>query len=217
MPARPRRPRGASRAALAPTFFSGQLCLGQVRANALVLVYILQITGGSIPAQADYADRAITCSRMNAMPNPHGYRLRRARCSMPGRLYMLTTVTHRRKPLFHDLRFARLVIQNLRYAEEQHHCRSLTWVVMPDHVHWLIELKEVTLGTLMQRFKCQSSNALHKAGAKGKPVWQAGYYDRALRRDEDVFKVARYIVANPVRAGLVSSVGAYPHWDAAWL
>jgi REP element-mobilizing transposase RayT len=130
---------------------------------------------------------------------------------------MLTTVTHRRKPLFHDLRFARLVIQNLRYAEEQHHCRSLTWVVMPDHVHWLIELKEVTLGTLMQRFKCQSSNALHKAGAKGKPVWQAGYYDRALRRDEDVFKVARYIVANPVRAGLVSSVGAYPHWDAAWL
>ena len=151
------------------------------------------------------------------MPNPHGCRLRRARCSVPGRLYMLTTVTHLRRPLFHDLRFARLVIQNLRYAEEQHHCRSLTWVVMPDHVHWLIELKDVTLGTLMQRFKCQSSNALHKAGAKGKPVWQAGYYDRTLRKDEDVLKAARYIVANPVRAGLVATVGDYPHWDAVWL
>ncbi|CAK6474001.1 hypothetical protein PSEG_01467 [Pseudomonas sp. Nvir] len=30
-----RRPRGASRAALAPTFVSGQLCLGDLRANPL--------------------------------------------------------------------------------------------------------------------------------------------------------------------------------------
>ncbi|MFV3290267.1 transposase, partial [Pseudomonas sp. NY11955] len=29
--------------------------------------------------------------------------------------------------------------------------------------------------------------------------------------------VARYIVANPIRAGLVSRVGDYPHWDAVWL
>jgi REP element-mobilizing transposase RayT len=203
-----RRAGGASRAVLALTL---------IQAVALVRVYILQISIESIPAWAGYANPAHTRARMNAMPNPHGCRLRRARCSVPGRLYMLTTVTHLRRPLFHDLRFARLVIQNLRYAEEQHHCRSLTWVVMPDHVHWLIELKDVTLGTLMQRFKCQSSNALHKAGAKGKPVWQAGYYDRTLRKDEDVFKVARYIVANPVRAGLVATVGDYPHWDAVWL
>jgi len=29
--------------------------------------------------------------------------------------------------------------------------------------------------------------------------------------------VARYIVANPLRAGLVESVRDYPHWDAIWL
>ena len=156
-------------------------------------------------------------SRMNMMNTPHGCRLRRARCSMPGRLYMLTTVTHQRRPLFHNLRYARLTIHNLRHAEQRHHCQSLAWVVMPDHVHWLIELKDATLSTLMQRFKCQSSNALRKAGAKGSPIWQAGFYDRALRRDEDVRKAARYIIANPIRAGLVTKVGDYPHWDAVWL
>ena len=130
---------------------------------------------------------------------------------------MLTTTTHLRRPLFHNLYSARLVIQSLRRAEENHYCTSLAWVVMPDHVHWLIELKEVTLGALMQRFKCESSNALRKAGLKSTPVWQAGYYDRALRRDEDIFRAARYIVANPVRAGLVDTVGEYPHWDAVWL
>jgi len=93
----------------------------------------------------------------------------------------------------------------------------MAWVVMPDHVHWLLELKSATLSTLMQRFKCQSSNALRKAGIKRGPVWQAGYYDRALRRDEDVLIAARYIVANPLRAGLVRRIGDYPHWDAVWL
>ncbi|MFI7858024.1 REP-associated tyrosine transposase [Pseudomonas promysalinigenes] len=151
------------------------------------------------------------------MTRHHGCRLRHARCSVPGRLYMLTTVTHQRRPLFRDLRCARLVVHNLRHAEQKHHCRSLAWVVMPDHVHWLLELKDTTLGMLMQRFKCQSSNALHKAGIKASPIWQAGYYDRALRRDEDILKAARYIVANPIRAGLVAKAGDYPHWDAVWV
>jgi hypothetical protein len=48
-------------------------------------------------------------------------------------------------------------------------------------------------------------------------VWQKGFYDRALRSDEDVAAVARYIVANPLRAGLVDSVREYPFWDAIWV
>ncbi len=88
---------------------------------------------------------------------------------------------------------------------------------MPDHVHWLIELQDVTLGTLMCRFKSRSSHALRKAGARAVPVWQAGYHDHALRREEDVSSAARYIIVNPVRAGLVSKVGDYPHWDAIWV
>jgi hypothetical protein len=35
--------------------------------------------------------------------------------------------------------------------------------------------------------------------------------------EEDLAQIARYVVLNPVRAGLVRRVGDYPHWDAAWL
>jgi len=76
----------------------------------------------------------------------------------------------------------------------------------------LIELKAVTLGTLMRRFKSRCSLALHKAGVKHEPIWQNGYQDRALRREEHVVRVARYIVANPLRAGLVKRVGDYAVW-----
>jgi len=151
------------------------------------------------------------------MPKPHGCLLRRGRCSEPGRFYMLTSVTYLRRPLFHNFQFARLVVDHLHRADREQHCRTLAWVVMPDHVHWLLELKDVTLGTLMQRFKSRTSHALRKAGARVVPVWQAGYHDRALSHEDDVVKVARYIIANPIRAGLVSKVGDYPHWDAVWI
>ena len=151
------------------------------------------------------------------MPPPPSYLLRRGRCSEPGRVYLLTSTTDQRRPLFHDFHAARLVIRQFRQADQEHHCQTLAWVVMPDHVHWLIMLKEVTLGALMRRFKSRSSHALRKAGAHAAPIWQDGYHDRALRREEDVVKAARYIICNPVRAGLVSRVGDYPHWDAVWV
>jgi REP element-mobilizing transposase RayT len=130
---------------------------------------------------------------------------------------MLTTVTQNRHQLFDNFQRARIVIRHLRMAEQENSCHSLAWVVMPDHVHWLIELKEITLSTLMRRFKARSSHSLRKSGTLTAPVWQAGYHDRALRRQEDVVKAARYIIANPLRAGLVTRIGDYPHWDAIWI
>jgi len=51
----------------------------------------------------------------------------------------------------------------------------------------------------------------------GRRIWQDGFHDHALRQEEDLAEVARYIVANPLRAGLVERVGDYSHWDAVWL
>ncbi|WP_313741321.1 REP-associated tyrosine transposase [Pseudomonas sp.] len=151
------------------------------------------------------------------MPNRQSHTLRRGRYSEAGRLYLLTTVTHQRESLFHDFQHARLVIHQLRHCEREHICHSLAWVVMPDPIHWLVELKTEPLGQAMRRFKARSSLSLHNVGLHSQRIWQAGYHDRALRREEDVVRVARYIVANPVRAGLVKSVREYPHWDAVWL
>jgi REP element-mobilizing transposase RayT len=53
--------------------------------------------------------------------------------------------------------------------------------------------------------------------AVGLDLWQKGFHDRALRREDDLAEVARYVVSNPVRAGLVSKTGAYSHWDAIWV
>ncbi|MBO3275114.1 REP-associated tyrosine transposase [Pseudomonas schmalbachii] len=144
--------------------------------------------------------------------------LRSGRFSEPNRAYLLTTVTYGRVPIFTDWCAARLLVAEMRQAHDQQLVTSLAWVIMPDHLHWLVQLGSLPLPSLMQRIKSRSAIALRQAGVDHtEKVWQKGFHDHALRHDEDLQDVARYIVANPLRAGLVKRVGDYPLWDAAWL
>ncbi|WP_397452374.1 REP-associated tyrosine transposase [Pseudomonas sp. NA-150] len=152
------------------------------------------------------------------MPNLFkGHRLRTGRFSDPGNFYVLTAVTAQRNPVFSDWQLGRLVVQQFRSAEEQGMAQSLAWVVMPDHFHWTIELRSQSLSQLMCRVKSRSSRAIKQRTSYEGIIWQRGYYDRALRHEEDLKAAARYIVANPLRAGLVARIGDYPLWDTLWL
>jgi len=144
-------------------------------------------------------------------------RLRRGRFSEPGRVYLLTAVTRNRQPHFLDLTTARLLVAQLRAAHDEGWVSSLAWVVMPDHLHWMVQLERHSLDRLMRRVKSCSARQANRLLGLSDSFWQDGYHDRALRRDEDLLAVARYIVANPLRAGLVRRVGDYPFWDAVWL
>ena len=152
------------------------------------------------------------------MPNfPASHRLRRGRYDESNRIYLLTTNTFRRAPVFEDFTLGRLVVTQLRNAQQQGIANSLAWVVMPDHFHWLIELQQGSLADLMRKAKSLSTKAVHQATGRKITLWQKGFHDRALRREEDLVKVARYVVANPLRAGLVAKLGDYPLWDAIWV
>ncbi len=94
----------------------------------------------------------------------------------------------------------------------------LAWVLMPDHWHGLVQLGDrQDLASTVRRFKIITSRSCNAQQNRNGAVWQACYHDHALRRDEDILDTARYIVMNPVRAGLVSKIGNYPFWDAVWL
>jgi REP element-mobilizing transposase RayT len=74
---------------------------------------------------------------------------------------------------------------------------------MPDHVHLLVE--GTTESSDLRRFV---KLAKQRSGAQYAlrhrcALWQEGYHDRVLRAEDDTRVMARYILANPVRAGLV--------------
>jgi len=144
--------------------------------------------------------------------------LRKGRWSAPGQEYLVTTVTAERRPLFTSLAAAMPVIHALGQASDSSAARWLAWVLMPDHFHGLISLgQHQSLSAVMRHFKGASARSWNQAFGREGSLWQPNFQDRALRHEEDRRSVARYLVGNPVRAGLVDRVGDYPFWDALWL
>ncbi|GGO80143.1 hypothetical protein GCM10011348_16190 [Marinobacterium nitratireducens] len=95
---------------------------------------------------------------------------------------------------------------------------TLCFVVMPDHLHWLLQLKQgAELSATVRLMKVIATRRIRSENPGAMPVWQRGFYDRQLRQEDDLVAMARYVVANPLRAGLVRSVRNYGLWDAIWL
>jgi putative transposase len=141
-----------------------------------------------------------------------GYKqLRKNRFSEAGQYYHVTFTVHKRLPVFLDFKAARQLISVLHQPSISSRCDTLAFVVMPDHVHWLLALKSNSLPDLVQRVKSFFTKEY------GQSIWQPGFYDHTIRSDKELVNVARYIVANPLRAGLVKHVGDYSHWDSVWL
>lgn len=148
----------------------------------------------------------------------HAGNLRRSRHSTPAQIYLVTAVTRCRAPLFSEFSSARQVIRAMQTLEREARLESLAFVVMPDHLHWLLSLKpHHELNEMLRLLKGKTARSLNRQRVARGEIWQAGYYYHALRKEEDIRDTARYLIANPLRAGLVKSVRDYPHWDATWL
>jgi len=82
---------------------------------------------------------------------------------------------------------------------------------MPDHAHLLVEgtTPQSDLRNFVRGTK-QSSGQVYSRLHDDR-LWDEGYHDRVLRKDTDVREIARYIIWNPVRAGLAATPAQYPY------
>ena len=125
--------------------------------------------------------------------------------------YLLTFCTRQRERSFASPEAAATALAQFRQAASEELFALLAYCLMPDHVHLLVEgLADTSDLRRFAKLAKQRSGARY-AIAVGKPLWQEGFYDHVLRGDEDVRTVARYIIENPVRAGLVSTPFDYPY------
>jgi len=103
----------------------------------------------------------------------------------------------------------------LRFGDGERY-RLLAWVVMPNHVHALIETRPSwPTGKVVQTWKRHTTKAFDTvANSASKPYWQRDYWDRFVRDQAQLEAVIAYIEQNPVRAGLVDRAEAWP-WSSA--
>ena len=92
---------------------------------------------------------------------PHGRDLRLGRYSQAEQIYLLTLVTESRSAVFGNFPAARQVVLAMHDRSVASTAETLAFVVMPDHVHWLLRLLgTVSLGEAVRRLKAKVSLAL---------------------------------------------------------
>jgi putative transposase len=125
--------------------------------------------------------------------------------------YFLTICTFNRQKSFEDSSTVSDTLLQFRKTADEESFEISAYCFMPDHSHFLIE--GLADGSDFRRF-CklakQRSGSLH-ARKHGGPLWQEGYHDRVLRERDNSLSVARYLLGNPVRAGLVTAPVEYPY------
>jgi REP element-mobilizing transposase RayT len=131
------------------------------------------------------------------------------------RTHLVTFITEQRTRLFDELLLARMVVRQLK---SQTDARTLAYVVMPDHVHWLLEIRNNSpLESVIQTAKFISARNINAFYGRNGRVWQKGFHNHPLRSGDDLKYIARFLITNPIRAGLAKTVREYSHWDAVWL
>ena len=126
--------------------------------------------------------------------------------------FSITTRTHKQYPWFQNHPdFAGIGAKLLRQTVAERGASLYAWCIMPDHIHILLQDKDII--DFMRLFKGRMTP---KAFAKerNRKLWQRSYYDHALRKEETLLEVARYILENPVRASLVKSPLEY-EWSGS--
>ncbi len=112
-----------------------------------------------------------------------------------------------------DPRIATLMGTTLRH----HHgtrFELLAWVVMPNHVHALIEVGQTPLSKIIQNWKSISAVAANKLLGRSGDFWQLDYWDTFMREAEQTRKAIRYIENNPVKSKLCRAPEEWPFSSA---
>jgi putative transposase len=102
-----------------------------------------------------------------------------------------------------------VLAQFLRVADKEGFV-ILAYCFMPDHVHLLIEGLQETADARKFIIKSKQCSAHAYAESSGGRLWQPFGYEHVVRNDEGTITIARYILENPVRAGIARSVLEYP-------
>jgi REP element-mobilizing transposase RayT len=103
-----------------------------------------------------------------------------------------------------DPRLAAIVhnsVQRLAIADYDLHA----WVIMPNHVHMLVT-PHTNVSSFLRRLKgyaARQANGILRQS--GQPFWQDESYDHLVRSPEEFRRIERYILWNPVNAGLARS------------
>ena len=129
--------------------------------------------------------------------------------------YSLTFCAHRRRESFADAAAVEVSLAQILLSAAEHAFAIVAYCFMRDHLHVLAEGLAESADMVAFASDLKQRVAYYHPEKCSTRIWQKGFYDRVLRNDEATLTVAKYILENPVRAGLVKEPRDYPFSGSA--
>jgi len=133
------------------------------------------------------------------------------RIEFPNALYHVTSRGDRREDIFEDDEDRQAFLQTFAQVVEQFNWLCFAWCLMDNHYHLLIQTPDGNLSKGMRQLNgvyTQISNRRHHRVGH---LFQGRFKAILVDGDAYLLELARYVVLNPVRAGMVKRP---EHW--AW-
>jgi putative transposase len=126
-------------------------------------------------------------------------------------LHFITFSCFGRLPFLEHAQPKHIVEGILEQLRARHQARIYAYVLMPEHIHLLInEPPSILLAQFLKALKQMTSRKLKGDRAQ---FWQHRYFDSNIHGEEACSEVIRYIHCNPVKRGLAASPEQY-QWSS---
>ena len=138
---------------------------------------------------------------------------RRPRLKYPGAVYHVMARGNRKAIIFHDDDDRSMFLEVIAKAVAVYVIRIMAFCLMPNHYHLILETPDANLSEAMQFINgvfAQRSNRRH--GLTGH-AFEGRFRSLVIQRDSYLMRAARYVVRNPVRAGLADDAACWP-WSS---
>lgn len=127
--------------------------------------------------------------------------------------YHVTTRGIRKLPVYDDATDRQFWLATLAATVVRYEWICHSYCQMSNHFHLCVETPKANIAAGMHFLNSEHAHWFNKRhGFKGH-VFEARYYSRVLKTDEQFVDVARYIALNPVRAGLCANAQDWP-WSS---
>ena len=134
---------------------------------------------------------------------------RRPRIEYAGAVYHVTSRGHERGAIFRDDGDRERFLGELARRAEEERWVVHVYCLMTNHYHLLVETPETNLAAGMQRLNARYSQAFNfRHGRKGH-LMEDRYKATVVEKEGYLLELCRYVVLNPVRAGIARSAREY--------
>lgn len=135
------------------------------------------------------------------------------RLQAPDVLYHLNTRGVDRRPIFLDDDDRRFFLRLLARVVRLDGFVVHAYCLMTNHVHLLVETPNANLAHGMQRLLSHYAREHNARVARSGHLFERRYFDRLVETEEHLLSTSRYIVRNPVEAGLCAQPADWP-WSS---